>query len=220
MVECRQLRLAQALDGRQDAGVYDTHFKVGVGALQVLAALQVSDRRVIDAVGAIAHVPEEREPDIAGEALLAPVVKLAQDQHGDDKILIRLRDQLRAGLVNAISRVERRQERPGIKDKRHLGRWTGDRLVGNVGRTQAVGRASEPKAGATARKSFPLVLPMGNDEVEHRLDLGVGQLVKQTMGFLTRGHASKGSVTVPPCLVLGFLGLRLRAMLGDQIATE
>lgn len=41
MVECRQLRLAQLLDGRQDAGVHDVHFEVGVGALQFLAALQV-----------------------------------------------------------------------------------------------------------------------------------------------------------------------------------
>lgn len=120
VVERGQLRLIEPLDRGQNAGVHNPNFQVGVGALQFLAALQVRMGWVLDAVDVVAHVSKEREPDVVGESLLAPVVKLAQDKRRDHKFLVGLGDQSLAGLVNAVSGIERRQERAGVEDERHL----------------------------------------------------------------------------------------------------
>lgn len=109
MVEGRELRLAQPLDGGQHAGVNDPHAQIGVGALQLDTALQVGSGRMLNPIRAVEHVSQKAKPDIARQAFMAPVVKLAQHQCRDDEFFIGLREQLRAGSVIGVRCIERRQ---------------------------------------------------------------------------------------------------------------
>ncbi len=62
LIECRDLRLAQALGERDDAGIDDTEREIGVASLQFAAAGKVLATRRFDAVDPSEQIIEEDEP--------------------------------------------------------------------------------------------------------------------------------------------------------------
>ena len=108
--------LAEPLEQRNDARVHHAELLVGVLELKGKAALEVGRRWALDAVGAGDDILQKRRPRLHAEPLVAPVVKLGQDERWDNEILVRLVDQCRAPAVIGISRVEGRQQRSRIED--------------------------------------------------------------------------------------------------------
>lgn len=64
---------------------------------------------MLDSIRAVENVLQESKPDIACQAFMAPVVKLAEHQRRDDEFFVGIREQSRAGLVIWVRRIERRQ---------------------------------------------------------------------------------------------------------------
>lgn len=111
--------LAEPLQQSNDARIHHAELLVGVLALEEEAALKVCRGRALDAVGAGDDILQKRRPRLHAEPLVAPVVKLGQDERGDDEILVRLVDQCRAPIVIGVRRVEGRQQRARIEDEGH-----------------------------------------------------------------------------------------------------
>ncbi len=110
MVKRGELSLPESLDKRQDAGIYDPHPKVGIGALNLMRTSQIGVRRALNAVGAGQHVLQEREPDLGRQSFVAPVVQLREDEGGDEELFPSPVDQFGARSVIRIGGVERRKE--------------------------------------------------------------------------------------------------------------
>ena len=70
--------LAKPLEQRDDARVHDAQPQVGIAALQRVTAFKIGLCRGFDAVGTEDDVLEERQPYLAVEPFVAPVVKLRQ----------------------------------------------------------------------------------------------------------------------------------------------
>ena len=111
--------LAEPLEQRNDARVHHAELLVGVLDLKGKAALEVCCGWALDAVRASDYILQKSRPRSHAEPLVAPVVKLGQDERGDDEILVRLVDHCRAPIVIGIRRVEGRQQRARIQDEGH-----------------------------------------------------------------------------------------------------
>ncbi len=148
MVEGCDLGLPQPLGKSHDACVHDAETEVGVGALQLVAASQVVLRWAQRGVGAFEKVFEKRQPGLGGQALVTPIVELAEHQRGDEQVFAGLGQQGGTASVVGVRGVERRQQDAGVEDEGHLCDRPSHRLARRFGGPATVFGARKPYARA------------------------------------------------------------------------
>jgi hypothetical protein len=146
LVERRDLRLAQALGERHEAGIDDSEREIGRASLQLAAAGKIGAGRRFDAIDPREQVVEEDEPGVGRQPAAAPVVELGQDEGRDDQILVCVGQESGAALMIGIGGVERSQQRTGVADERH--RQRGSSATGSAV-TSAALRPSVERATPT-----------------------------------------------------------------------
>ncbi len=139
MVEGCHLRLAEPLGQGNDARIDHTKRQVPIAVLQFTAAREIGAGWWLKAIGAGQHIIEKDEPGIGREPTSAPVVKLGQDEGRHDQVLGRVGQHMGTAGVVRIRSVQRREERPGVKDEHDSAREIGDRLASDLRRAPTVG---------------------------------------------------------------------------------
>jgi hypothetical protein len=148
MVEGCDPGLPQPLGKSHYACVDDAETEIGVGALQLVAASQVVLRWAQRGVGAFEKVFEKHQPGLGGQALVTPVVELAEHQRGDEQVFAGLGQQGGTAFVVGVRSVKRRQQDAGVKDEGHLRERPSHRLARRFGGAATVFGARKPYSRA------------------------------------------------------------------------
>ena len=119
VVECRELRLTEALGHSQHSGVHEAYVQVGVGVEQLAHTSVVACEQILDLVRAAVYLAEQHvdRPPIAlprGE-----VVELHQHRRGQDPGLPGVRQQLGARRMICVVAVESGPQRTGVENQRN-----------------------------------------------------------------------------------------------------
>lgn len=122
LVERRHLGLAEAFGQRDDAGIDHAQRQVSIPVLKLATTAKVGRGWGLDAIRAAHHIIEEDQPRVGRQAPSAPIIQLGQDECGDDQVLSRIGEERGTPTMVGIGSVERRQQRSGVEDQRHLRR--------------------------------------------------------------------------------------------------
>lgn len=120
VIEGGQLVLPETLGEREHAGIDHTQRLICVLGLQLPAAFEIGRDRVLEPVGPVQHVFQERDPRVRAQTLMAPVVELGEHEDGHDEVFVGLAQQRGAPIVVGVGCVQRREQRAGVEHKRHL----------------------------------------------------------------------------------------------------
>jgi hypothetical protein len=109
VVEGGQLVLSETLGEREHAGIDHSQRLICVLGLQLQAAFEIGRGCVLESVGAVQYVFQERDPRVRAQTLVAPVVKLGEHEDGHDEVFVGLVQQRGTPFVVGVGCVQRRE---------------------------------------------------------------------------------------------------------------
>ncbi len=123
-IQCCKLSLPEALHDSEDGGVDKAQVLIGIAIHQLADSGVVSQQQVHHDIRTSLHVTHQSEHRRRAHPLRDEVVELGQNRARDHQSLVALLDQTTAASVVTISAVQRRVERAGVEDQRHVrGGW-------------------------------------------------------------------------------------------------
>lgn len=119
VVQRGELRLAEALDDREDRAVNEADIQVGIGPQQLVDALVVCGEKVLDDQRTASNLIERRDERSLRRVGAEQMVDLDEDRGGNDPPLAcGLAEQLCAAFVRVVVSIERADQNRGVEDQR------------------------------------------------------------------------------------------------------
>lgn len=116
MIESRELWLVETLNDGHYSGVNKPKIRVRITFAEVSHTTIVIGQKIFDPIRSAYDVLQEDQQNTCMKPLPDPVVHLKQHRSRDHEWLCGLFDQAPRTRVGGISTVQRRVQRPGVRD--------------------------------------------------------------------------------------------------------